>query len=93
LTGGGDNQTSFLDKRLAGGKQAGYVFTLSGCSSTGTSSYYQVLAQPESVGHTGRQSFCTDPNGSISADPTGGTNCLQAAPTTNAPATAPATTQ
>ncbi len=93
LTGGGDNQASFLDKRLAGGKQAGYVFTLSGCSSTGASSFYQVLAQPESVGRTGRQSFCTDPNGSINADPTGGTNCLQAAPTTTSPAPTSATPQ
>jgi len=82
LTGGADNQASFLDKRLAGGKQAGYIFTLSGCSANGASSYYQILAQPEAVGRTGRQSFCSDPNGSIAADPTGGTSCLQAAPST-----------
>lgn len=98
LTGGGsaggtDNQTSFLDKRLAGGKQAGYIFTLSGCSTTGASSFYQVVGQPEVVGRTGRQSFCTDPNGSIAADPTGGTNCLQAAPTTTTAPAAPAATQ
>jgi prepilin-type N-terminal cleavage/methylation domain-containing protein len=98
LTGGGagTNGASFLDKRLAGGKQAGYIFTLSGCSVNGASSYYQILAQPEAVGRTGRQSFCTDPNGSIEADPTGGTSCLQGAPstTTAQPATTtPSTSQ
>ncbi len=81
--------SSFLDKSLAGGTQAGYVFTFSGCSSKGgTVSYYQIVAQPQVVGKTGRASFCTDVNGSVTSDPTGGTNCLQAEPSTNAqPAT------
>ncbi len=85
LTGGA---SSFLDKSLANGSQAGYNFTFSGCSSKGgTVNYYQVVAQPQVVGKTGRASFCTDVNGSITSDPTGGTNCLQAAPGT-APAPA-----
>ncbi len=80
LTGGA---SSFLDKSLAGGTQAGYTFTFSGCTSKGGAvNYYQVVAQPQVVGKTGRASFCTDVNGSITSDPTGGTNCLQAEPGT-----------
>lgn len=75
--------SSFLDKGLAGGSQAGYTFTFSGCTSKGGAvNYYQVVAQPQVVGKTGRASFCTDVNGSITSDPTGGTNCLQAEPST-----------
>ncbi len=78
LTGGA---TGFLDKSLAGGSQAGYVFTFSGCTSKGGAvNYYQLVAQPQVVGKTGRASFCTDVNGSVTSDPTGGTNCLQAGP-------------
>ena len=88
--------SGFLDKSLAGGSQAGYVFTFSGCSSKGGAvNYYQLVAQPQVVGKTGRASFCTDVNGSVTSDPTGGTNCLQAEPTTATPAgssTAPAAT-
>jgi type IV pilus assembly protein PilA len=80
LTGGA---TPYLDKNLAGGVQAGYKFTFSGCSSNGhTVNYYQILAQPVVVGKTGRASFCTDPDGTITSDATGGTNCLHASPTT-----------
>ena len=80
--------SSFLDKSLAGGTQAGYTFTFSGCSSkNGSVNYYQLVAQPQVVGKTGRASFCTDINGSITSDPTGGTNCLNTAPPTNAPPT------
>ena len=78
LTGGA---SSFLDKGLAGGAQAGYTFTFSGCTTKGGAvNYYQLVAQPQVVGKTGRASFCTDVNGSITSDPTGGTNCLQAQP-------------
>ena len=91
LTGG---PSAFLDKSLAGGSQAGYTFTFSGCTSKGGAvNYYQVVAQPQVVGKTGRASFCTDVNGSVTSDPTGGTNCLQAQPgaapqpTSDAPAT------
>ena len=84
LTGGA---SPFLDKALAGGVQAGYTFTFSGCTTKGnTVNYYQVVAQPVQVGKTGRASFCTDINGTVTSDPTGGTNCLHAAPTTTAPA-------
>ena len=87
LTGGA---SSFLDKSLAGGTQAGYVFTFSNCSNKGGAvNYYQIVAQPQVIGKTGRASFCTDVNGSVTSDPTGGTNCLKAAPSTVAP---PATT-
>jgi type IV pilus assembly protein PilA len=80
LTGGA---TPFLDKNLAGGVQAGYSFAFSGCVSKGnTVNYYQILAQPVSVGKTGRASFCTDPDGAITTDATGGSNCLHASPTT-----------
>ena len=73
--------SSFLDKGLAGGSQAGYVFTFSGCTNKGgQTTYYQVVAQPQVVGKTGRASFCTDINGTIASDPTGGTNCLKAEP-------------
>lgn len=78
--------SAYLDKGLANGTQAGYVFTFSGCTNKGGAvNYYQVVAQPQVVGKTGRASFCTDINGSVTTDPTGGTNCLQAAPTTVAP--------
>lgn len=71
----------FLDKSLAGGVQAGYTFAFSGCTSKGnTVNYYQVVAQPQVVGKTGRASFCTDINGTVTSDPTGGTNCLHSAP-------------
>lgn len=80
LTGG---PAPFLDKSLAGGSQAGYVFTFSGCTSKGGAvNYYQIVAQPQVVGKTGRASFCTDVNGSVTSDPTGGTNCLQSGPAT-----------
>ncbi len=83
LTGG---PSAYLDKSLAGGTQAGYVFTFSDCTSKGGAvNYYQVVAQPQVVGKTGRASFCTDVNGSVTSDPTGGTNCLKAEPTTAAP--------
>ncbi len=73
--------SSFLDKGLAGGSQAGYNFTFSGCTSKGGAvNYYQLVAQPQVVGKTGRASFCTDVNGSVTTDPTGGTNCLQSGP-------------
>lgn len=89
LTGGA---TPFLDKSLAAGVQAGYTFTFSGCTSKGnTVTYYQVIAQPQVVGKTGRASFCTDINGTVATDPTGGTNCLHANPTT-APSTTTTTT-
>lgn len=85
----------FLDKSLAGGSQAGYVFTFSGCTSKGGAvNYYQLVAQPQVVGKTGRASFCTDVNGSVTSDPTGGTNCLQAGPsTTPQPGTTAAATE
>ncbi len=90
LTGGA---SSFLDKSLAGGSQAGYTFTFSGCTSKGGAvNYYQVVAQPQVVGKTGRASFCTDVNGSVTSDPTGGTNCLQAQPGAAPASAAPATT-
>jgi type IV pilus assembly protein PilA len=90
LAGLTSGTTPFLDKNLAGGVQAGYTFSFSGCTSKGnTVNYYQILAQPQVVGKTGRASFCTDPDGAITTDPTGGSNCLHAAPTT-APAPAAA---
>ena len=83
LTGG---TTPFLDKSLAGGTQAGYTFSFHNCASKGgVVSYYQVLAQPQVVGKTGRAAFCTDVNGSVTSDPTGGSNCLAAAPATTTP--------
>ena len=85
--------SSFLDKSLASGSQAGYTFTFSGCTSKGGAvNYYQVVAQPQVVGKTGRASFCTDVNGSVTSDPTGGTNCLQAQPGSAPASAAPATT-
>lgn len=75
--------TPFLDKGLAGGTQAGYNFSFSGCTTKGnTTNYYQLVAQPVVVGKTGRASFCTDPNGTITTDPAGGTACLHASPST-----------
>lgn len=87
-------QSAFLDKSLAGGVQAGYVFTFSNCTQKGgTVSYYQVLAQPQVVGKTGRASFCTDVNGSVTSDPTGGSNCLKADPSTVAQPTTTSSSQ
>ena len=87
--------SAYLDKALAGGSQAGYTFTFSDCTNKGGAvSYYQVVAQPQVVGKTGRASFCTDVNGSITSDPTGGTNCLKAEQqNTGAPATTTSGTQ
>lgn len=76
----------FLDKGLAGGTQAGYTFTFSDCTAKGnTVNYYQVLARPVVVGKTGRASFCTDMNGSVTTDPTGGSACLHAPPPSTVP--------
>ena len=72
-----------LDPTLAStGHKAGYVFTITCGSKTTINNEdkynsFELTAVPETVGKTGDRGFCSDENGVIKFDPTGGTNCTQ----------------
>jgi hypothetical protein len=64
--GGGDpneHQAMLIESRLASGKKYGYIFAITGCSDT-PSSTFQLTAVPAGGPGTGR-SFCADPSGLI----------------------------
>ena len=74
--------SQILQGDLTSGYKSGYIFTISHCtkvSVNGTDRVtgYNVTAVPQTVGKTGDRSFCSDQNGIIKYDPTGGTNCTQ----------------
>lgn len=71
-----------LQQDLASGVKSGYQFTISNCvknTANGNDRVtgYTVIAQPLTVGKSGNRTFCSDENGQIKFDPTGGTNCTQ----------------
>ncbi len=71
-----------LQSDLASGIKSGYMFTIGNCtkmnlSGTDRITGYQITAVPLTVGKTGNRGFCSDENGTIKQDPTGGTNCVQ----------------
>jgi type IV pilus assembly protein PilA len=67
---------------LSTGQKAGYSFNIV-CGTKVTVnnqdmfSSYELTATPQNVGKTGDRGFCSDENGTIRFDPTGGTNCTQ----------------
>jgi type IV pilus assembly protein PilA len=71
-----------LPNDLTSGFKDGYIFTISNCTSVsqnGTERVtgYQITAVPETPGKTGSRGFCSDADGAIKYDPTGGTQCVQ----------------
>ena len=55
------DSAQLISADLASGRNAGYIFTLTGCDPNATQhGKYQMTAIPESVGHTGNRGFCTD---------------------------------
>ncbi len=71
-----------LDQGLAAGVKSGYQFTIGNCTKNSLNGSdrvtgYSVTAQPLTVGRTGNRTFCSDDQGQIKVDPTGGTTCTQ----------------
>jgi type IV pilus assembly protein PilA len=67
---------------LTTGYLSGYIFKIDNCTKVNVAGTdritgYNVTAVPQTVGKTGDRSFCSDQNGTIKFDPTGGTNCTQ----------------
>jgi type IV pilus assembly protein PilA len=71
-----------LQGDITSGYKSGYIFTLT-CKDKVTVNgidrfnNYTVTAVPQTVGSTGDRGYCSDQNGIIKFDPTGGTNCSQ----------------
>ena len=69
----------------ATGHKTGYTFTIT-CGAKVTlndqDSYtsYQLTAVPDQVGKTGDKGYCSDQDGVVRSDPSGGTNCTQPLP-------------
>jgi type IV pilus assembly protein PilA len=75
-----------IDPTLAAtGRKSGYTFTIV-CGAKVTlndqDSYtsYQLTAVPDQVGKTGNKGYCSDQDGVVRFDPSGGTNCTQPLP-------------
>jgi len=71
-----------LQADITSGFKSGYIITISNCSKvtvngTDRNNSYTVTAVPQTVGKTGDLGYCSDDNGAIKEDPTGGTNCTQ----------------
>jgi type IV pilus assembly protein PilA len=75
------NAAGFLDWVLGCASQpcpkSGYKFAIINASGTPTIGSFTVTAEPLSPGTTGNRGFCADQTGTLSYDPTGGTNCTQ----------------
>jgi type IV pilus assembly protein PilA len=72
--------SQLLQRDLATGSKAGYLFNIVNCSKTTVNNQdmytsYEATAVPQAVGKTGHRGFCIDITGEIKADPAGGTNC------------------
>jgi type IV pilus assembly protein PilA len=72
--------SQLLQRDLATGSKAGYLFNIVNCSKTTVNNQdmytsYEATAVPQAVGKTGHRGFCIDMTGEIKADPAGGTNC------------------
>jgi type IV pilus assembly protein PilA len=71
-----------LQPDITSGFKSGYIIAISNCSKvtvngTDRNNSYTVTAVPQTVGKTGDLGYCSDDNGTIKYDPTGGTNCTQ----------------
>jgi type IV pilus assembly protein PilA len=71
-----------LQGDITSGFKSGYIISISNCqkvtvNGTDRNTSYTVTAVPQTVGKTGDSGFCSDDNGVIKQDPTGGTNCTQ----------------
>jgi type IV pilus assembly protein PilA len=69
-----------LDPTLATGQKSGYTFNIVNCTKVTVNNQdmytsYEVTAVPQAIGKTGHSGFCIDQQGTITRDPTGGTNC------------------
>jgi type IV pilus assembly protein PilA len=75
-------KAQLLPSNLAGGEGAGYTFEIVSCTK-GTQNIadpyisYEITAVPREIGSTGERGFCADVQGTITVDPSGGTNCTQ----------------
>jgi TonB family protein len=58
------------DPQLASGKKNGYVFTISGCDTSGDVSHYRIAAEP-AVPDSGQRAFCSDESGTVRASADG----------------------
>jgi type IV pilus assembly protein PilA len=72
--------SQLLQRDLATGSKAGYLFNIVNCSKTTVNNQdmytsYEATAVPQAVGKTGHRGFCIDMTGEIRADLAGGTNC------------------
>jgi type IV pilus assembly protein PilA len=72
--------SQLLQRDLATGSKAGYLFNIVNCSKTTVNNQdmftsYEATAVPQAVGKTGHRGFCIDITGEIKSDPAGGTNC------------------
>ena len=71
-----------LQGDLSTGNKSGYTFNIVNCAKAPNSEEivsYEVTGVPISVGKTGNKGYCMNFEGEIKIDPTGGTNCTQAA--------------
>jgi type IV pilus assembly protein PilA len=71
-----------LQPDITSGFKSGYIISISDCqkvtvNGTDRNNSYVVTAVPQTVGKTGDIGYCSDDNGTIKEDPTGGTNCSQ----------------
>jgi type IV pilus assembly protein PilA len=71
-----------LDPTLAVGQKSGYTFNIVNCTKVTVNNQdmytgYEATGVPQAVGKTGHSGFCIDQQGTITRDPTGGTNCTQ----------------
>ena len=71
-----------LQVDLASGYKSGYIFNITSCSKTRAAGKdhvksFTVTAVPETLGKTGDRGFCIDQTGTLTLDPTGGTNCTE----------------
>jgi type IV pilus assembly protein PilA len=71
-----------IDPALSTGQKSGYTFNIVNCTKVTVNNQdmytsYGATAVPQAVGKTGHNGFCIDQQGTITKDPTGGTNCTQ----------------
>jgi prepilin-type N-terminal cleavage/methylation domain-containing protein len=75
------NAAGYLDSLLACSSQpcerGGYKFSIASTEGSPVSSY-RVIAIPAHTGLTGTRGFCADPQGTVTYDASGGSNCSSA---------------
>lgn len=74
-----ESAAGYLDAVLACASQpclkSGYNFSIIEATGSPTVVHYRVIAVPVQVGITGRRGFCSDPQGTITFDASGGSSC------------------